>query len=103
MLTLKFIGHFSGVSRTFLEEYVRPESMSVVTLGVYIILDIGPAVSVLLFWHVKFPVRVRFRVSMYWRHTWHLSDYALSCTVVQYDSSGKNTLVEITHCYTVSE
>ena len=35
MLTLKFIGHFSGVSRTFWEEYVRPESMSVVTLGVY--------------------------------------------------------------------
>jgi len=33
-LTLKFIGHFSGVSRTFWEEYVRPESMSVVTLGV---------------------------------------------------------------------
>ena len=35
MLTLKFVGHFSGVSRTFWEEYVRPESMGVDTLGVY--------------------------------------------------------------------
>jgi hypothetical protein len=35
VLTLKFIGHFSGVSRTFWEGYVRPESMSVDTLGVY--------------------------------------------------------------------
>ena len=32
---LSFIGHFSGVSRTFWEGYVRPESMSVDTLGVY--------------------------------------------------------------------
>jgi hypothetical protein len=35
VLTLKFVGHFSGVSRTFWEEYVRPESMIVDTLGVY--------------------------------------------------------------------
>jgi hypothetical protein len=35
VLTLKFVEHFSGVSRTFWEEYVRPESMSVDTLGVY--------------------------------------------------------------------
>jgi hypothetical protein len=35
VLTLKFVGHFSEVSRTFWEEYVRPESMSVDTLGVY--------------------------------------------------------------------
>jgi hypothetical protein len=35
MLTLRFVGHFSGVSQTFWEEYVRPESMSVDTLGVY--------------------------------------------------------------------
>ena len=34
-LTLKFVGHFSGVSRTFWEEYVRPESMIVDTLGMY--------------------------------------------------------------------
>ena len=34
---LKFVGHFSGVSRTFWEEYVRPESMIVDTLGVYCI------------------------------------------------------------------
>ena len=32
---LKFVGHFSGVSRTFWEEYVQPESMIVDTLGVY--------------------------------------------------------------------
>ena len=35
VLTLKFVGHFSGVSRTFWEEYVRPENMIVDTLGVY--------------------------------------------------------------------
>ena len=35
VLTLKFVGHFSGVSQTFWEEYVRPESMIVDTLGVY--------------------------------------------------------------------
>ena len=35
MLTLKFVGHFSGVSRTFWGEYVRPESMIADTLGVY--------------------------------------------------------------------
>ena len=39
MLTLKFVGHFSGVSQTFWEEYVRPESMSVDTLGVYCTLN----------------------------------------------------------------
>jgi hypothetical protein len=33
----KFVGHFSGVSQTFWEEYVQPESMSVDTLGVYCI------------------------------------------------------------------
>ena len=33
--TLKFVGHFSGVSQTFWEGYVRPESMSFDTLGVY--------------------------------------------------------------------
>jgi hypothetical protein len=32
---LKFVGHFSGVSQTFWEGYVQPESMSVDTLGVY--------------------------------------------------------------------
>ena len=35
MLTLKFVGHFSAVSLTFWEEYVRPESISIDTLGVY--------------------------------------------------------------------
>ena len=35
VLTLKFVGHFSGVSRTFWEEYVQLESMIVDTLGVY--------------------------------------------------------------------
>jgi hypothetical protein len=35
VLTLKFVGHFSGVSRTFWEKYVRPESMIVDKLGVY--------------------------------------------------------------------
>ena len=35
VLTLKFVRHFSGVSRTFWEKYVRPESMIIDTLGVY--------------------------------------------------------------------
>ena len=40
VLTLKFVGHFSGASRTFWEEYVRPESMIVYTLGVYCMLKL---------------------------------------------------------------
>ena len=40
VLILKFVGHFSGASQAFWEEYVRPESMSVDTLRVYCMVSV---------------------------------------------------------------